>query len=242
MSEDKSKENASGGKKPEGSRLWQRRRHRKNAPSAGLAKKNPEDIPLLHFGNNNNFHTSFVRDCRRQAALREYGHLGKLIELEEYYSPTLPTRMSLGLTDTKENTLLYHEAVRAHLKMQTKMVLNQPKLYGLIQQYLSPESMDEVKHHNSYLMFNDAKDLEVIWKAVVETHKVHSLSKVAAVKKRSARVEYQKIRQGGYDSAALKAYMDQGNPALDDTDKAMNFFDGLDNGCYAHSRLISIMP
>ncbi len=147
-----------------------------------MAKKNPEDIPLLHFGNNNNFHKFHV--ALSKAALREHGHLGKLITLEELYSPTVHTRMLLGLTDdTKENKLLYHEAVKAHLKMQTEMVLNQPKLYGLIWQYLSPESMDEVKHHKSYKTFNDAKDPEGLWKAVAEMHKVHSLSKVAVVKK-----------------------------------------------------------
>ncbi len=33
--------------------------------------------------------------------------------------------------------------------------------------------------------------------------------------------------------AVLKAYIVQGNPALDDVDQAMDFFDGLDNGRYA---------
>ncbi len=125
--------------------------------------------------------------------------------------------------------------------MQTEMLMNQPKLYGLIWQYLSAESMDEVKHHKEYKTFNDAKDPEGLWKAVVETHKVHSISKVGVVKKLLARKEYKAIRQGGYESlvsyrerfdAALKAYIDQGNPALDDTDQAMDFFDGLNNGRY----------
>jgi hypothetical protein len=31
----------------------------------------------------------------------------------------------------------------------------------------------------------------------------------------------------------LKAYVDQGNPALDYKDKAVDFFDSLDNGRYA---------
>jgi hypothetical protein len=60
----------------------------------------------------------------------------------------MPTRAALGLTnDTEENKLLFHEAGKAHLKLQTEMVMNQPKLYGMIWQYLSPESMDEVKNH-----------------------------------------------------------------------------------------------
>ncbi len=42
-----------------------------------------QPIPLLHFGNNNNFHNFW--EALLKVALREYGHLGKLIELEEYY-------------------------------------------------------------------------------------------------------------------------------------------------------------
>ncbi len=102
--------------------------------------------------------------------------------------------------------------------------------------------MDEVKHHKDYKTFNDAKDPEGLWKAVVEMHKVHLISKVGMVKKLSARKEYKTIQQGGYESlvsyrerfnAALKACIDQGNSSLDDTDQAMDFFDGLDNGWYA---------
>ncbi len=100
MSEDKNKENPGGGKKQDGSRSWRSRRHGRNAATAGLAKKNPEEIPLLHFGNNNNFHK--FCEALSKAALREYGHLGKLIKLEAYYSPTMPTRALLGLTDDTE--------------------------------------------------------------------------------------------------------------------------------------------
>jgi hypothetical protein len=185
MSDDKSKENTSEGRRSDRNRSWQGRRHGKNVQASGLAKKNPEEVPLLHFGSNNNFHK--FREALSKAALREYGHLGKLIELEKYYSPTIPTRAALGITvDTEENKLMFHEAVKAHLKLQADMVTNQPK-------YLSAESMDEVKHHKDYTTFNDAKDPEGLWKAVVETHKVHSISKVGTVKKLSARKEYKTI-------------------------------------------------
>ncbi len=49
------------------------------------------------------------------------------------------------------------------------------------------------------------------------------------------------MRQGGYESlvsyrkrhdAALKVYIDQKNPDIDDMDQAMDFFDGLDNAQY----------
>ncbi len=192
MSDDKSKENTSEGRRSERNRSWRGRRHGKNVQAAGLAKKNPEEVPLLRFGSNNNFHK--FHEALSKAACREYGHLGKLIELEKYYSPTIPTRAALGITaDTEENKLIFHEAVKAHLKLQADMVMNQPKLYGLIWQYLSAESMDEVKHHKDYTTFNDAKGPEGLWKAVVEMHKVHSISKVGVVKRLLARKEYKTI-------------------------------------------------
>jgi hypothetical protein len=76
----------------------------------------------------------------------------------------------------------------------------------------------------------------------METHKVHSIRRVGLVKKLSARKEYKGMWQGGYESlvsylerydAALKMYIDQGNPQIDDMDQAMDFFDGLYNGWYA---------
>ena len=85
-------------------------------------------------------------------------------------------------------------------------------------------------------------DPEGLWKLVEETHKVTSVSQVAAVVKLAARNEYKNIRQGTYESivtykerfrAALKAYEDQKNPDIDDKDVAMDFFNGLDNARYA---------
>ncbi len=96
--------------------MWSRR-YGRNASTAGLAKKKPEDIPLLHFGDNNNFHK--FREALSKAVLREYRQFGKLSELDEYYSPTMPTRVALGVTDDmEENKLLFHEAVTAYLKLQ----------------------------------------------------------------------------------------------------------------------------
>jgi hypothetical protein len=40
----------------------------------------------------------------------------------------------------------------------------------------------------------------MLWWAIEKTHKVHSISKVAAVVKRNARKEYTGIKQGPYES------------------------------------------
>jgi hypothetical protein len=71
-----------------------------------------------------------------------------------------------------------------------------------------------------------------------ETHKVFTISCIAAVIKKTARKEYQLMHQGPSKSiimykecfdVALKAYQDQENTDLEETDIVMDFFDGLDN-------------
>jgi hypothetical protein len=69
-------------------------------------------------------------------------------------------------------------------------------------------------------------------------HKINTISKVESVTKMAARTAYQQMKQGAYESItthkehfnnALKAYIDQGNPGMNETDIAMDFFRWLDN-------------
>ncbi len=118
---------------------------------------------------------------------------------------------------------------------------NHPKLYAMLMQYFSPESKDEIKRVQDYEMMKQNRDLLMLWEAIEETHKVHSISKVAAVIKRNARKEYNNMKQVPYESIiayrehfdeVVKAYQDQENPEIEDADITMDFFDGLDNARY----------
>jgi hypothetical protein len=51
-------------------------------------KKDPEEIPTLQFGPNNNF--AKFKEALANKALREYGDLGRLIESSEYFVPEPP--------------------------------------------------------------------------------------------------------------------------------------------------------
>jgi hypothetical protein len=51
-------------------------------------KKDPEQLPILSFGPNNNF--AKFKEALASKALREYGDLGRLIESGHYYVPDLP--------------------------------------------------------------------------------------------------------------------------------------------------------
>ena len=80
------------------------------------------------------------------------------------------------------------------------MKADRSKLYAFIMQYLSEESLDEVKRQEQYEEVDEATDPEGLWKLVEETHKVTSVRKVEAVVKLSARTNYKSIRQGAYES------------------------------------------
>jgi hypothetical protein len=46
-------------------------------------KKDPQEIPILHYGPANNF--AKFREVLSKAAMKEYSNLGKLVKLGEYY-------------------------------------------------------------------------------------------------------------------------------------------------------------
>jgi hypothetical protein len=168
---------------------------------------------------------------------------GKLIDTEKRFEPRVPTRADFMLTGVAaDDETLYQEAVKGWTKIRLDLSMKEPMLYAMIWQYLSPESVDEIKHDENYKQFSDENDPEGLWQAIIKTHKVTTVSRVKGVIKRSARKQYQSIRQGGYESlisyrerfdVALNAYKEQENPDMEDTDIALDFFDGLDNGRYA---------
>ncbi len=180
-----------------------------------------------------------------KAALKNYGNLGCLIQLEgRYYHPMRPDRDDYDLTNdpTGLNQAEYLEDMKEWRKEIKAMEKDRRKLYALILQYLSDESLEEVKHSDDWETIEQETDPAILWDVIESTHKINTISKVESVKKMAARTTYQQMRQGAYENIitykerfnnALKAYIDQKNPALDDKDVAMDFFRGLDNARYA---------
>jgi hypothetical protein len=69
-------------------------------------------------------------------------------------------------------------------------------------------------------LIKNKRDAQGLWQIIEETHKVFTISRIAAVMKKSARKEYQLMHQGPYQSIitykerfdiALKAYEEQEN-------------------------------
>jgi hypothetical protein len=177
-------------------------------------------------------------------AMEKYGDLGRLIEQGTYYAGTPPvlTNFDFANDPYQLNRAQYIEEYKNYTKHQEEMKNNRPRLYALLMQYLSPESKDEIKRTPDYPTMKQNRDPLMLWEAIEATHKVHSITKVAAVVKRSARKEYTGIKQGPYESIiayrerfneTLKAYAEQENPEEEEVDISMDFFDGLDNARYA---------
>ena len=171
--------------------------------------------------------------------------LGKLIKLGKYFEPEEPNNLDYDLVNDPYgvNKTTYLEDMKEYRKEMIKMRNERPKLYALILQYLSEESLEEIKRSDIFEAIDKETDPLRLWLLVEETHKVNSISKVEAVTKMAARTTYQGMHQGAYESiimykeqftVALKAYEDQGNPEMEDGDVVMDFFRGLDNARYSH--------
>mmetsp|Transcript_8146 Transcript_8146/g.11879 ORF Transcript_8146/g.11879 Transcript_8146/m.11879 type:complete len:557 (+) Transcript_8146:2397-4067(+) len=218
--------------------------HRKqhHRPEYKKKEKDPEEIPILKYGPANNF-TKF-KEAISKTALKDYGQLGKLIKLGKYYEPEEPDSTEYDMVNDPMgiNMANYREDMKEYRKELMRMRNERPKLYALILQYLSDESLEEIKRSDKFEAIDEATDPLGLWLLVEETHKVNTISKVEAMTRLAARSTYQTMRQGPFESiitykerfnAALKGYKDQKNPDMDEKDIGMDFFKGLDDNRYA---------
>jgi hypothetical protein len=67
---------------------WMRHGGRYAQQQQQQKKKDPTEIPILQYGPNNNF--SKFKEALSYQALKQFGDLGRLIELGEYYEPEPP--------------------------------------------------------------------------------------------------------------------------------------------------------
>jgi len=198
-------------------------------------------IPMLKYGKGNNFYK--FKAALSEAALKEYGNLGKLIEQEKYYVPVLdlPDYKAMGISAANID-FMKQEAMKELAKEVGKMNRDKPKLYGLIRQHMSVESRDEVSQQPNYAVWHVEKNPEQLWQAIVRTHKVDCVSNVTEVMTLAARKAYQNIKQGAFEGLSLyserfhetyrayKATDSTSNPVdVKEEIQAMHFFHGLDN-------------
>mmetsp|Transcript_28371 Transcript_28371/g.40666 ORF Transcript_28371/g.40666 Transcript_28371/m.40666 type:complete len:188 (+) Transcript_28371:1676-2239(+) len=148
-------------KKGQYQQKWQRRGQTEGK------KKDPEAIPVLKYGPSNNY--TVFKEALANVALKEYGALGKLIKQgDEYTEPTEPNvdDYELDNDDYGINKARYIEDLKDYRKEINELKRDRPKLYGLITQYLSEKSLDEVKRQDNWEAIDQAADPAGLWKLV----------------------------------------------------------------------------
>ncbi len=102
----------------------QQRYHQYQQRRTESKKRDPEEIPVLCYGPANNF--SKFKEAMSKAALKNYGNLGHLIQLEgHYYQPTRPDHADYDLSNdpTGPNQTEYLEDMkewRTEIKVMEK--------------------------------------------------------------------------------------------------------------------------
>lgn len=110
------------------------------------------------------------------------------------------------------NIANYREDMKEYRKELTRMRNERLKLYPLILQDLSDESLKEIKRPDKFEEIDKAIDPLGLWLLVEEMHKVNTISKVEAMTRLAARTTYQTMRQGPFDS--IITYKERFNAAL----------------------------
>ncbi len=176
-----------------------------------------------------------MKEAISKAALKNYGKLGRHIQLQgRYYQPPRPDHNDDNLTNDPDylNKTEYLENMEEWRKEIKAMEWDQPKFYALKLQYLSNVSLEETKRSDNWETIEQENSPVMLWDVIESTHKINTISKVESVTKMAARMAYQQMRQGTYESIitykecfnnALKAFINQGNPSMGQKDIAKDF-------------------
>ena len=106
------------------------------------------------------------KDALSNRALKDYGALSKMIKQgKNYKEPQEPKAHDYELkdNDNRINKARFIKDLKDYGKEINKLKEDHPKLYGLIIQYLSQESLDEIKRQENYEKIEEAgRSAEVV--------------------------------------------------------------------------------
>lgn len=118
-----------------------------------------------------------------------------MIKTGEYYIPDPPEVADYDLVNDSYglNKASYLRQQKLYMRHWEDMLNNRAKLYALIWQYLSQESIwqylsqesiAEVKRHQDVEVIKANRDVQRLWEIIEETHKVFTISRIAAIIKK----------------------------------------------------------
>jgi hypothetical protein len=123
------------------------RQNRRYPPMQEPKKKDPDGVPILKYGPNNNFMR--FQEALSKKALEEYGMLGKLILKGIIEDPVESDKAGFDLKD-KYDKVAYLEELKLYRKLKSEQKEKKPKLYATILKYLSEESLEAVRKANDW--------------------------------------------------------------------------------------------
>jgi hypothetical protein len=99
-------------------------------------EEKPGGLPMLKYGKGNNYFK--FKQALAGMAIKEYGNMGKLIELEKYYVSKLelPDYAAMGI-DSSQIKVMQTETIKGLAKEIDKMRADRSRLFGLIRQHMS---------------------------------------------------------------------------------------------------------
>ncbi|MFY7868843.1 MAG: zinc finger CCHC domain-containing protein, partial [Exiguobacterium sp.] len=183
-----------------------------------------------------------------------YGEIGLIIERGSYEPITEPKLDAYDSSDDEHGfeKLKLTESIKENNKLRAKRRETKPMLYAHIWGKMSKASQDEVAMHENYTEFNRTKEPLQLWRAIEDTHRVQSVSKIPILVRKAARDAYNTCKQGAFESiidyyerfSAVRENYEGAhestdatglteNLKLDDEEAAMDFLSGLDDGRYA---------
>ena len=88
-------------------------------------EEKPGGLPMLKYGKGNNYYK--FKQALAEMAIKDYGNLGKLIELEKYYVPKLelPDYAPMGI-DSSQVKVMQTEAIKGLAKKIENMRADAP--------------------------------------------------------------------------------------------------------------------
>ena len=220
---------------------YNNKKHRdgeKPKSNQGDSKADGSGLFKLKTGKNNHFYR--WKEALQSRAIQDLGYLGMIIKADKYVDPPQIPKEGWNLNDELEKSRYLKMCYERDKAITTRM-LDAPKLYELIYQHLSIESIDMIKRLPDFEEIETTMDPLKLWLAVKKTHQMGSESYDANVQCDDAREAYQSMAQGKFEgiaaykkrfSESLKAYLESGNAPLSDRVVAFDFFRGLDNARY----------
>ena len=191
-------------------------------------------------------HYSSWRECMALKAKLLYGRLGNLCDTDKLEDePAIdPTKYDIDNDDATIAAIqkaMLHADVSERQKEVARVKNDKPKLYSLLLQYLSAESLAQVMKHPGFKVETDVNDPLKLWLAIKVTHRAGADAVNAIEQKTETRNALNDCKQGLEEQLhlfykrwknAYDAYKDAGNTELAEEDRASGFLSALNTSLY----------